>query len=406
MERKYREITLKRRNRKIKLMAGSLVFGAAVLLGRSLPQVFLEELCIAGTNYMQPAIIKFQEADAEREQAPFLIQFAAPSVFAYTWEEDTPELSVIRIERTKNEEIDVEIPDQTALALLQENLYIRQNTSAAYNEVPNPFENKEDMLLVTESREALQKIDTAAYTDSTALIKDFYVVDASTTADTQLLAIDRLTSYDCTINKEDPGPQILIYHSHSQESFADSVDGEVSTTIVGAGEKLSELLRGYGYDVLHHTGTYDLPDRDNAYSRALPAIEEVLAQNPTIQVVIDLHRDAVAEGTKLVKTIDGKDYARFMFFNGLCRSTSGPIAYLDNPYLQENLAFSFQSQVIAESYFPGITRKIYLKAWRYNMHLRPKNMLIELGAQTNTVEEIMNTTEILAFVIDKVLSGQ
>ena len=149
-----------------------------------------------------------------------------------------------------------------------------------------------------------------------------------------------------------------------------------------------------------------MPSRDNAYSNALPAIEQVLSENPTIQVVIDLHRDAVAEGTKLVTTIDGKDYARFMFFNGICRSTNGPITYLNNPYLQENLAFSFQSQVVAESYFPGVTRKIYLKAWRYNMHLRPRNMLSELGAQTNTVEEIMNTTEILAFVIDKVLSGQ
>ena len=202
-------------------------------------------------------------------------------------------------------------------------------------------------------------------------------------------------------------PQILIYHSHSQEGFADSVEGDVSTTIVGAGEKLTRLLEEeYGYKVLHHTGIYDVPSRDNAYSNALPAIEQVLSENPTIQVVIDLHRDAVAEGTKLVKTIDGRDYARFMFFNGICRSTNGPITYLNNPYLQENLAFSFQAQVVAESYFPGVTRKIYLKAWRYNMHLRPRNMLIELGAQTNTVEEIMNTTEILAFVIDKVLSGQ
>ena len=105
-------------------------------------------------------------------------------------------------------------------------------------------------------------------------------------------------------------------------------------------------------------------------------------------------------------TIDGKEYARFMFFNGICRSTNGPITYLNNPYIRENLAFSFQSQVIAESYFPGITRKIYLKAWRYNMHLVPRNMLIELGAQTNTVEEVMNTVEILAFILNEVLSGQ
>jgi stage II sporulation protein P len=245
------------------------------------------------------------------------------------------------------------------------------------------------------------------YQELSELVKEFYIVDASTVVGGDLLNVERLTDFDCTLEKEVEGPQILIYHSHSQEEFADSVEGDENTTIVGAGKKLTRLLEEeYGYQVLHHKGIYDVPSRDNAYANALPAIEQILEENPTIQVVIDLHRDAVVEGTKLVTNIDGRDYARFMFFNGVCRSTGGPITYLNNPFLQENLAFSFQAQLIAEGYFPGITRKIYLKAWRYNMHLKPRNMLIELGAQTNTVEEVMNTTEILAFVIDKVLSGQ
>ena len=264
-----------------------------------------------------------------------------------------------------------------------------------------------ERVLQIEDLDVHQNYNFSQYSDMTQLIKDFYVIDASTSPDANLLDVDALKGYDCTIDKEAAGPQILIYHSHSQEGFANSIPGDVSTTIVGAGEKLTRLLEEeYGFDVLHHTGVYDYPSRDEAYSNALPAIEQVLEENPTIQVVIDLHRDAVAEGKKLVTTIDGKDYARFMFFNGICRSTNGPITYLNNPYLKENLAFSFQSQVIAESYFPGITRKIYLKAWRYNMHFKPRNMLIELGAQTNTVEEIMNTTEILAFVINEVLSRQ
>ncbi|MCD8131903.1 MAG: stage II sporulation protein P [Lachnospiraceae bacterium] len=238
-----------------------------------------------------------------------------------------------------------------------------------------------------------------------ALIEEFYVVDASTQPTASLINLTSLTSYDCTISKEDAAPQILIYHSHSQETYADSDENDPSTTIVGVGERLAELLEEYGYSVLHHEGTYDVPSRDDAYSNALPAIEALLEEYPSIEVVIDLHRDAVAEGTKLVYTYEGKDYARFMFFNGISRTAYGPIEYLFNENLEANLAFSFQAQVVTESYFPGITRGIYLKAWRYNMHLMPKYMLIELGAQTNTVEEAMNTCEVLAFVLDQVLSG-
>ena len=84
----------------------------------------------------------------------------------------------------------------------------------------------------------------------------------------------------------------------------------------------------------------------------------------------------------------------------------GKIAYLENPYLQENLAFSFQMQVAANEYYPGLARKIYLKADRYNLHLCPKSLLVELGAQTNTVEEIMNACDPLAHIISIVLNGQ
>lgn len=203
-------------------------------------------------------------------------------------------------------------------------------------------------------------------------------------------------------------PQILIYHTHSQEGFVDSIEGDASTTIVGAGDRLAQILEEkYGFNVLHHTGQYDVEARDYAYSNALPAIEQVLAEHPSIEVVIDLHRDAVAEGRKLMVNLQGRPTAQFMFFNGLSRTRkNGDIAYLENPYVDDNLAFSFQAQIACNEYYPGLARRIYLKAYRYNMHLRAKCMLIELGAQTNTVEEIMNACDPLAHVLAKVLSGE
>ncbi len=239
------------------------------------------------------------------------------------------------------------------------------------------------------------------------LVREFYTIDANTMAGSDQLNVERLLSMDMTVSGEEDGPQILIYHTHSQEAFADSVPGDQGTSIVGVGDRLAQILREeYGYNVLHHTAQYDTV-RDDAYAEALPAIEQLLAENPSIKVVIDLHRDSVAEETRLVMDLDGRPTARFMFFNGLSRTRkTGNIAYLYNENQDANLAFSFQMQLKAAEYYPGLTRKIYLKGYRYNMHLRPQSLLIELGAQNNTVEEAMNACDPLAHILDMVLSGQ
>lgn len=239
------------------------------------------------------------------------------------------------------------------------------------------------------------------------LIKAFYAVDSTTKAGDGLLQVDALLERDMSIRKNVSEPQILIYHTHSQEGFADSAAGDESTSIVGVGDYLASILREqYGYNVLHNTESYDLESRDYAYSNSLPALEQLLEEYPSIEVVIDLHRDAMPEDRRLVVDIQGRPTAQFMFFNGLSRTTKGNIEYLDNPYLEDNLAFSFQMQAACNEYYPGLARRIYLKAYRYNMHLCPKTLLIELGAQNNTVQEAMNACEPLAHILDLVLSGE
>ena len=101
---------------------------------------------------------------------------------------------------------------------------------------------------------------------------------------------------------------------------------------------------------------------------------KLLKENPAIEVVIDLHRDGVAEGTHLVTEIDGKPTAQIMFFNGLSRTrANGNISYLSNPYLEDNLAFSLQMEIAAATYYPGFARHIFLRAYRYNMHFKPND---------------------------------
>ena len=259
-------------------------------------------------------------------------------------------------------------------------------------------------------RPAVQQvqIDRTQLADYETLVRNFYTIDANTMAGSDQLSVEKLLGMDMTLPQEGDGPQILIYHTHSQEAFADSVPGDVNTGIVGVGECLTKILtEQYGYRVLHNTGQYDVETRDNAYSRALPAVEQILAENPSIQVIIDLHRDEVAEETKLVTDIQGRPTARFMFFNGLSRTRkTGDIDYLANENQEANLAFSFQMQLKAAEYYPGLTRRNYLKGYRYNMHLRPRTLLVELGAQNNTVEEAINACDPLAHILDMVLKGE
>lgn len=212
-----------------------------------------------------------------------------------------------------------------------------------------------------------------------------------------------------TVDHSVDGPEILIYHSHSQEGFVDSEEGNLDTTIVGVGDYLTELLeKRYGYRVLHNREVFDLvdgeEDRNRAFTLSGNRVKELMEQYPSIQVILDLHRDGLNEGTHLVTDINGKPTARFMFFNGLSYSRkNGEISYLPNPYIADNLALTLQLQLKAQEYYPGVTRKIYLKTYRYNLHLCPKAMLVECGAQTNTLEEEKNACEPLASILHMVL---
>ena len=269
-------------------------------------------------------------------------------------------------------------------------------------------ENKADEAVQTDGTAKKPDISLEKLKDFDYLMGHFYTVDSSTSVDPEQLNAQTLLGKDLTIDQSGEGPKVLIYHTHSQEAFADSRKGEESDTIVGVGEYLAQLLNEtYQIPTLHHKGVYDLIDgkldRSRAYELALPEVEKILKENPGIEVVIDLHRDGVGDSTHLVEEINGKPTAQIMFFNGMSRTkANGPIEYLKNPYIEDNLAFSLQMQLAAQKY-PGFTRRIYLKSYRYNMHVTPKTLLVEAGAQTNTVEEMRNAMEILAETLDTVL---
>ena len=127
------------------------------------------------------------------------------------------------------------------------------------------------------------------------LLGNFYTVDSSTMIGPEQLNADDLLGRSMKINTETQGPKVLVFHTHSQEEFADSTPGDPSTSIIGIGEYLVQLLNAKGISTIHDTGVYDIIngqlDRSNAYENAEASIRPILEANPTVEVVIDLHRD-------------------------------------------------------------------------------------------------------------------
>lgn len=267
---------------------------------------------------------------------------------------------------------------------------------------------------VKSNKEKIEKTQTAKISEKKLknyayLRSHFYTVDQTTKTDAKELDAGKLLKKNMKIRKDGSKPKILIYHTHSQEAFKDSKAGDKKTSIVGMGDILTkELNDTYRIPTMHHEGVYDLiggkMDRSRAYQLAEVKVRKILKKYPSIEVVIDLHRDGVGNNTHLVTSIDGKKTGQIMFFNGLSRTKkNGDIAYLKNPYIQDNLAFSMQMQLAATKKYPGFARRIYLKSYRYNMHLLPKYLLIEAGAQTNTVKEMQRSMKVLADLLDAVV---
>lgn len=247
--------------------------------------------------------------------------------------------------------------------------------------------------------------------DTSYLWQKFYIVDSTTSVTKDLFPVKALLDMDLKMPIKKGKKQILIYHTHgASESFKDSRAGNVEDSVVGVGDRLTEELEKRGYGVCHDRNRYDLIDgkldRSLAYNKSLEGIQKIREREKDIEVLIDLHRDSVGAGKHTYTMINGNKTAIVMFFNGMSRNRSGPIRYLPNPNLQGNLAFSLQLKCKAMEYYDGFTKPIYLKGYRYNLHLEKRSLLIELGNENNTVAEAKNAAAPLADTIHKVLSGK
>ena len=348
---------------------------------------------------------------AEAEMTPVSKETPEPEEMEVPTETPEPEETEAPTETPEPEEteVPVETPEPEETPASDETVQSGKIPELSTSEEPDFHDSAETLAAVLPHPEI--DLSPAKLADYDYLLGQFYIVDSNTEADAVQINAEDFLKQDLKISKDTETPQILIYHSHSQETFADSREGEEAAPIVGVADYLTRLLtETYGYQVIHLKEQFDMAsgelDRSAAYDYARDYLEPYLQENPNIQVIIDLHRDGVPEDRRLVTEINGKPTAQILFYNGLSYTTArGSLDYLPNPYIQQNLAFSFQLEYQAAQYYPEFYRGIYLAGYRYNLHFRPRSILLEAGAQTNTVQEVKNAMEPFADVLNKVLQG-
>ena len=202
----------------------------------------------------------------------------------------------------------------------------------------------------------------------------------------------------------DGAPQVLIIHTHTTESYTPSpgenyVESADYRTLdehynmLSIGDAVAKKLTAAGIGVIHDRQLHDYPSYNGSYSNARHAIEAILAENPTVSMILDLHRDAAAVDSGQMDTaaqVDGAESAQLMFVVG---TDAGG---LEHPSWQENLSLALKLQVQLENTHPGLCRPIDLCSERFNGDMSPGALLIEVGAAGNTHQEALTAANALA----------
>lgn len=210
--------------------------------------------------------------------------------------------------------------------------------------------------------------------------------------------IEACLSAETSVRAETEGPQVLIFHTHSSESYTpdsafpyEPTENERTTdirySVVRVGDELQQVLEKNGIEVVHIREIFDSPTYTGSYDRSLAAVEEVLSEYPDIQIVIDVHRDSIltddGRAYKTSCTIDGEEMAQLMFVVGTDEGG------LEHPDWRENLNYVLQLQYRLNRAWPGLMRPVNLRTQRFDQHARHGSMLIEVGSSGNTMTEAL-----------------
>ncbi len=226
-----------------------------------------------------------------------------------------------------------------------------------------------------------------------------------------VLDIASLLQKESPVTLGEEGVQVLIMHTHGTEAYTPSAahpyaaTGEYRTTdpdanMLRIGKEICDLLNQHGISTVHSTTLNDYPAYNGSYNRALKDIQKYVEQYPTIRLVIDVHRDAIASGGVYYKTSavhEGQGTAQLMFVTG---TDAGGLSH---PDWRDNLTFQAQLHHRLNGVCSGIMRPMSVRASRFNQHVRKGSMLVEVGACGNTLEEALAAARIFAETLAEAL---
>ena len=206
------------------------------------------------------------------------------------------------------------------------------------------------------------------------------------------------------------GPQVLIIHSHTSESYTPSEGYEYeasgdyrtldsSRSVVAVGDALAQSLEAAGIGVIHDTTCHDSPSYNSSYANARQTIERELEAYPSIVMVIDVHRDAAEEIFRETAEIDGKTAAKLMLVVGTDEGG------LSHPFWEENLSCALKLQALANRSYPGLFKSLALRASRFNQDETPASLIVEVGSTGNTLPEALTAADYLGNVIAELLDA-
>lgn len=201
-----------------------------------------------------------------------------------------------------------------------------------------------------------------------------------------------------TLKPAEEGPQILIVHTHTTESYTKGKKDHYKETdtfrttnndynMVRVGEEMKKTFEAMGLSVVHDTTQYDYPSYNGSYAQALTGIEKLVKKYPTIQVVLDVHRDAIIDsnGVSYAKRteLDGESVAQVMLVVGT--NDMG----LEHPKWKDHLTLAVQIQKKMLAIDKSFPREIDLRSPRFNEHVTPGSLLVEVGTNGNTLKEAL-----------------
>lgn len=199
-------------------------------------------------------------------------------------------------------------------------------------------------------------------------------------------------------------PQVLIVHTHGSESFnPDDRNRDTEKNIVKVGTEMARVFEENGIGVIHSPVMHDIPSYNSSYKRSMETVTKTLAENPGINIVLDVHRDAMAsEDGKNYKTVcelDGKKAAQVMFVVGTDRGG------LSHPQWRENLKLAMKFQAAINERCKNLARPINLRTERFNQQTSKGSLIIEVGTNGNTLDEAVRAGIAAAEAMSKVIKG-